>query len=143
MRSYLLLAAALTLVGSVGCNDKKTGIEATKEPTPGDSAAMDSGVYSTDAGGTPSDPGYAANTGTPYEYSASDTGAPLNASGAASIPPRDSVASTHVVQKGDTLYRLARQYYNNQSRWKDIFEANRDQLSDPHRLKVGQTLTIP
>jgi nucleoid-associated protein YgaU len=50
---------------------------------------------------------------------------------------------THVVVKGDTLYRLAREYYGDQSRWKEIYEANRDVLSDPHRLRVGQKLIIP
>jgi len=50
---------------------------------------------------------------------------------------------THTVQKGDTLYKLARQYYNDQSKWKEIFEANRAELGDPNRVRVGQRLTIP
>ena len=49
----------------------------------------------------------------------------------------------HVVQKGDTLYSLARKYYNNQARWKDIYNANRNVLSDPNKLKVGMELVIP
>ncbi|MEK7730656.1 MAG: LysM peptidoglycan-binding domain-containing protein [Planctomycetota bacterium] len=49
----------------------------------------------------------------------------------------------HTVQKKETLYALARQYYNDQSRWKDIYEANRAELGDPNRIRVGQRLVIP
>ncbi len=53
-------------------------------------------------------------------------------------------ARHHTVQKKDTLYALARQYYNDQSRWKDIYEANRTDIgSDPSRIRVGQRLVIP
>jgi len=49
----------------------------------------------------------------------------------------------HTVQKKETLYSLARQYYNDQSRWKDIYEANRAEIGDPNRIRVGQRLVIP
>lgn len=49
----------------------------------------------------------------------------------------------HVVQRGDTLYKLARQYYNDQSQWRRIYEANRNQLPDPNVLKAGQKIIIP
>ncbi len=51
---------------------------------------------------------------------------------------------SHTVQKKETLYSLARQYYNDQSRWKDIYEANRAEIgSDPSRIRIGQRLVIP
>lgn len=49
----------------------------------------------------------------------------------------------HVVQRGDTLYKLARQYYNDQSQWRRIYEANRSQIPDPNVLKAGQKVIIP
>lgn len=49
----------------------------------------------------------------------------------------------HTVSKGDTLYALARRYYSDQRRWKDIFEANRDTISDANKIRVGQRLLIP
>jgi 5'-nucleotidase / UDP-sugar diphosphatase len=49
----------------------------------------------------------------------------------------------HVVQRGDTLFKLARQYYNDQSQWKRIYEANRTQIPNQNVLKVGQKLIIP
>ena len=50
---------------------------------------------------------------------------------------------THLVAKGDTLYGLARQYYNDQGRWKDIYAANGDRVKDPNLIYVGQELVIP
>ena len=49
----------------------------------------------------------------------------------------------YTVQKGDTLYQLARRFYNDQARWRDIWEANRDRISNPDRLSVGMQLVIP
>ncbi len=49
----------------------------------------------------------------------------------------------HTVQKKETLYSLARQYYNDQSRWKDLWGATRPELADPNRIRVGQRLVIP
>ena len=51
--------------------------------------------------------------------------------------------STHVVTKGDTLFKLARSYYNDAAKWKDIYAANQGVLSDPNMLRVGQELVIP
>ncbi len=49
----------------------------------------------------------------------------------------------HVVAKKETLYALARTYYNDARRWKDIFEANRETIDDPNRIFIGQRLLIP
>ena len=50
---------------------------------------------------------------------------------------------THDVAAGDTLSALAKRYYGDASKYTRIFEANRDQLSDPDKIKVGQKLKIP
>lgn len=49
----------------------------------------------------------------------------------------------HTVAKSDTLYGLARLYYNDASKWKSIYQANQDQLADPNRIRIGQRLMIP
>lgn len=49
----------------------------------------------------------------------------------------------HTVVKKDTLYRLARTYYGDHRRWRDIYEANRSIISDPNRIRIGQRLLIP
>ena len=55
-------------------------------------------------------------------------------------PPRDQA---YVVQAGDTLSKISKQFYGNANAYMKIFDANRDQLKDPDLIKVGQTLRIP
>jgi nucleoid-associated protein YgaU len=50
---------------------------------------------------------------------------------------------THTVVKGDTLSKIAKKYYGKASRYPKIFDANRDQLDDPDKIKPGQVLKIP
>jgi len=52
-------------------------------------------------------------------------------------------AQTYTVQKGDTLSEIAQKFYGKGSEYRRIFEANRDQLSDPDKIRPGQTLKIP
>jgi nucleoid-associated protein YgaU len=47
------------------------------------------------------------------------------------------------VKKGDTLSKIAEQYYGDASLYMKIFEANRNILKDPNLIKVGQKLRIP
>lgn len=49
----------------------------------------------------------------------------------------------HIVHNGDTLERLADRYLDDPQRAVDIFELNRDQLSNPHLLPIGVELRIP
>jgi nucleoid-associated protein YgaU len=49
----------------------------------------------------------------------------------------------YTVQPGDTLSQIARRFYGEANAYQRIFEANRDQLSDPDRIKVGQQLKLP
>lgn len=59
--------------------------------------------------------------------------------------PRDIPAGgqTYVVRSGDTLSKISSRFYGTTTRYMEIFEANRDQLSSPTNIKVGQTLIIP
>ena len=50
---------------------------------------------------------------------------------------------THVVQKGDTLSKIAKEVYGNANKYPLIFEANKPMLSDPDKIYPGQTLRIP
>lgn len=47
------------------------------------------------------------------------------------------------VAAGDNLSGIARRFYGDANAWKKIFDANRDQLTDPDRIKSGQMLKIP
>lgn len=57
--------------------------------------------------------------------------------------PAPAVARTHTVRPGDTLSKLAQQYYNNRARWRDIYAANRGVMKNEGDLKVGMQLKIP
>ncbi|HEY0140342.1 MAG TPA: LysM peptidoglycan-binding domain-containing protein [Thermoanaerobaculia bacterium] len=50
---------------------------------------------------------------------------------------------THTVKKGETLSHIAQHYYGKAGEYKKIFEANRNQLSDPDKIREGMTLQIP
>lgn len=53
-------------------------------------------------------------------------------------------ARFHTVARKDTLFSIARTYYNGDaSRWRDIYDANRNDVSDPNMIRVGQRLAIP
>jgi len=50
---------------------------------------------------------------------------------------------SYTVQSGDTLSEIAQRFYGNAGQYMKIFNANRDILSDPDKIQVGQTLKIP
>ena len=47
------------------------------------------------------------------------------------------------IRRGDTLSSLAERTLGSSARWKDIFQINRAQLSDPDELAVGMRLVLP
>ncbi len=49
----------------------------------------------------------------------------------------------YTVRKGDTFYSLARRFYSDQARWRDIWETNKNRVPDPDKLSVGVKLIIP
>ena len=50
---------------------------------------------------------------------------------------------SYTVAKGDTLSHIAQEHYGKASKWKVIFDANRDQLDNPDKIFPGQVLKIP
>jgi len=59
------------------------------------------------------------------------------------VTPPDITAHTYVVRAGDTLSKIAKDMLGDSSAYMDIFNANRDQLSDPNLIRPGQVLKIP
>ena len=70
------------------------------------------------------------------------TGSPEQAAAEAERAAKGKVR-TYVVQTGDTLVLISKKFYQTPSRWKDILDANQNQLSNPDELKAGQTLILP
>jgi nucleoid-associated protein YgaU len=68
------------------------------------------------------------------------TGGPAAASASS---PAAAGGRTYTVKAGDTLSAIAKAQLGSASEYMKIFEANRDQLSDPDKIKPGQVLNIP
>ena len=52
-------------------------------------------------------------------------------------------ATTYTVKEGDTLSAIAKRLLGNANDYMEIFNANKDQLTDPDKIKPGQVLKIP
>jgi nucleoid-associated protein YgaU len=52
-------------------------------------------------------------------------------------------SKTYTVAAGDSLSKIAKQFYGNANEYMKIFDANKDKLTDPNAIKVGQQLVIP
>jgi nucleoid-associated protein YgaU len=70
---------------------------------------------------------------------------PAEAAAPAPAPPRAPApaAPTYTVQSGDSLSGIAGKTLNDINRWGEIFELNRDQVSDPGQIFAGQVLKLP
>ncbi len=51
--------------------------------------------------------------------------------------------SEYVIQKGDTLQKISKKVYGGYSKWNRIYEANKDIIPNPNKIKVGLTIRIP
>lgn len=49
----------------------------------------------------------------------------------------------YTVKSGDSLSKIAKEYYGDAQQYNTIFEANRPMLSDPDKIYPGQVLRIP
>lgn len=52
-------------------------------------------------------------------------------------------AKSYVVQPGDTLASISRKFYKSSGGWKKIRDSDGKRISNPGKLKPGETLTIP
>ncbi len=66
--------------------------------------------------------------------------ADIKASGNASA---GAAETTYTVKPGDTLSKIAKEKLGNANAYMEIFNANKDQLSDPDKIQPGQVLKIP
>jgi nucleoid-associated protein YgaU len=67
-----------------------------------------------------------------------DVEADIRVTGGASAAAK----KTYTVKSGDTLSGIAKSAYGNANDYVKIFELNRDQLSDPDKIKPGQILKL-
>lgn len=60
-----------------------------------------------------------------------------------SAPEPEPEAQFYEVKKGDSLSKIAKQFYGNAMKYPVIFEANKPMLKDPDLIYPGQVLRIP
>jgi nucleoid-associated protein YgaU len=72
---------------------------------------------------------------------------PLSTANSASVssPQTGSAAKyeMYTVKEGDWLSKIAGAYYGDVHKWDRIYQANRDQISDPDKITPGQIIKIP
>ena len=52
-------------------------------------------------------------------------------------------SKTYTVKPGDTLSKIAKEFYGEANKYNQIFEANKPMLKDPDKIYPGQVLRIP
>jgi nucleoid-associated protein YgaU len=72
-----------------------------------------------------------------------DIQAPAAAAAAVGGTASTTAARTYTVQPGDSLSKISKQFYGDANKYMNIFNANKDKLSDPDKIKVGTELRIP
>ncbi len=60
-----------------------------------------------------------------------------------SVSHAEPAAQYYTVVRGDTLSKIAKQYYGNANAYMPIFEANKPMLTHPDKIYPGQVLRIP
>ena len=64
-------------------------------------------------------------------------------SSTAPAPKDEAVTRTYTVVAGDSLSKISKKIYGEAGRWKEIWEANKDQIKNPDLIHPGQVLKIP
>ena len=59
-----------------------------------------------------------------------------------SVEKRD-IFGVYTVRAGDTLSKIAKEFLGSPSKYMEIFNLNKDVLTDPEMIKAGQALKIP
>lgn len=58
-------------------------------------------------------------------------------------PAAGASARTYTVKSGDTLSAIAKEHLGSAGAYMKIFDLNKDQLTDPDKIKPGQVLRLP
>jgi len=71
------------------------------------------------------------------------TGGPAAGAAAPTAAAAPSGGKTYTVKAGDTLGGIAKEHLGSTGAYMKIFELNKDQLTDPDKIKPGQVLHLP
>ena len=146
LRRIVLHAGSITVMAMlVGCQkpttDEATAPGQTPEPVAQSSRPPAVETPAPAPAQTPSPEPPATAVAEPPAKPIDGTAEPLPKENYVPNPPESP--RVHVVQTGETLYELARRYYNDQRQWRRIYEANRQRIQDPNDIRAGMKLIIP
>ena len=72
-----------------------------------------------------------------------DIVADIKSTGGPAAAAASEATASYTVKAGDTLSKIAKETLGNANQYMEIFNANRDQLENPDKIKPGQVLKIP
>jgi nucleoid-associated protein YgaU len=72
-----------------------------------------------------------------------DINAAITINPAQAVGTSGAGAKTYTVKAGDTLSKIAREHLGDGNAYMKIFNENKDQLTDPDKIKPGQVLKLP
>ncbi|WP_405222069.1 peptidoglycan-binding protein LysM [Lentisalinibacter sediminis] len=61
----------------------------------------------------------------------------------AEVAPAEEPVEFYTIRSGDTLSKIAKQYYGDAMKYPRIFEANREVIEDADKIYPGQRIRIP
>jgi len=70
-------------------------------------------------------------------------GAGVAGGGLGSAGGGEAASKFYTVKSGDSLSKIAKEFYGDASKYPQIFEANKPMLKDPDKIYPGQVLRIP
>lgn len=59
------------------------------------------------------------------------------------IPAAQELSGTYVVQRGDSLSRIAKRELGDEAAWRELYHLNRSRIKEPDRIPTGLQLTLP
>lgn len=57
--------------------------------------------------------------------------------------PVAETAQEYTIKSGDSLSKIAKQFYGDAQKWNKIYEANKDVIKDPNLIHPNQKIKIP
>lgn len=60
-----------------------------------------------------------------------------------STTPSAPASRNYTIKSGDSLSKIAKQFYGNTADWQKIYNANKSQIKDPNLIHPGQKIIIP
>ncbi|MFO8012479.1 MAG: LysM peptidoglycan-binding domain-containing protein [Phycisphaerae bacterium] len=132
MRAHTWILVAVLALGVIGCEQQKKDEELPQI----DPAELE-------ASAPPPEPLPAKTADTDTGTPAVEVETPSPMPPATTAKPSTGTPQTYTMQRGDTLYSLAKRFYGDGKLWTRIADANKDKVRDVTDIPVGTVLTIP